>query len=131
VIRESVNWVVLMGIGAQDRLGWVGKSPVFRGSGVDMERVEIAEPLLLCYLVGGLLSVYANSPVLGPVWLIEFRVFMFGIAANFDPIKSFCLKFGGTRISLFIVGCINSALPFSLLVFSSVSLPAGFILILK
>jgi drug/metabolite transporter (DMT)-like permease len=83
--------------------------------------------------MGRLVSIYANcSTVLGPVWLIEFRVLLAGLVL-LPILVRFNLWHEVRRnwISLFIVGCINSAIPFSLLAFASVSLPAGFTSILN
>jgi drug/metabolite transporter (DMT)-like permease len=83
--------------------------------------------------MGWFISIYANcTPVLGPVWLIEFRVLLAGLAL-LPILVRFNLWHEVRRhwISLFIVGCINSAIPFSLLAFASVSLPAGFTSILN
>ncbi|NEP59852.1 MAG: EamA family transporter [Symploca sp. SIO2G7] len=93
----------------------------------------LAELLLLAALWGGsFLFMRIAAPVLGPVWLIEFRVLLAGLAL-LPVVIRFNLWHEVRRhwISLFIVGCINSAIPFSLLAFASVSLPAGFTSILN
>lgn len=98
-----------------------------------MRGLEIAELLLLAALWGGsFLFMRIAAPVLGPVWLIEFRVLLAGLAL-LPVLVRFNLWHEVRRhwISLFIVGCINSAIPFSLLAFASVSLPAGFTSILN
>lgn len=72
------------------------------------------------------------SPVLGPVWLIEFRVLLAGLALL--PLLIRRGLWGEMRrhpLPLFAVGCINSAIPFSLFAFASLSLPAGFTAILN
>lgn len=100
---------------------------------MDMRGLEIAELLLLAALWGGsFLFMRIAAPVLGPVWLIEFRVLLAGLAL-LPILVRFNLWYEVRRnwISLFIVGCINSAIPFSLLAFASVSLPAGFTSILN
>jgi drug/metabolite transporter (DMT)-like permease len=98
-----------------------------------MSGLEIAELLLLAALWGGsFLLMRIAAPVLGPIWLIEFRVLLAGLALL--PILfrfSLWYEVRGNWISLLIVGCINSAIPFSLLAFASVSLPAGFTSILN
>jgi drug/metabolite transporter (DMT)-like permease len=98
-----------------------------------MRGLEIAELLLLAALWGGsFLFMRIAAPVLGPVWLIEFRVLLAGLAL-LPVLVRFNLWHEVRRnwVSLFVVGCINSAIPFSLLAFASVSLPAGFTSILN
>jgi drug/metabolite transporter (DMT)-like permease len=98
-----------------------------------MKGLEIAELLLLAALWGGsFLFMRIAAPVLGPIWLIELRVLLAGLALL--PILVRLNLWHEVRrnwISLFIVGCINSAIPFALLAFSSLSLPAGFTSILN
>lgn len=98
-----------------------------------MRVLDIAELLLLAALWGGsFLFMRIAAPVLGPVWLIEFRVLLAGLVLL--PVLA---RLGLLRevrrnsIPLLVVGCINSALPFSLLAFASISLPAGFTSILN
>lgn len=98
-----------------------------------MKGSEIAELLLLAALWGGsFLFMRIAAPVIGPIWLIEFRVLIAGLALLPILIR---LNLGHevrrNWISLFIIGCINSAIPFVLLAYSSVSLPAGFTSILN
>jgi drug/metabolite transporter (DMT)-like permease len=94
---------------------------------------DVAELLLLAALWGGsFLFMRIAAPVLGPVWTIEIRVLLAGLALL--PFLIRLNLWGEIRhkaMPLFIVGCINSALPFSLLAFASVSLPAGFTSILN
>jgi drug/metabolite transporter (DMT)-like permease len=91
------------------------------------------ELLLLAALWGGsFLFMRIAAPVLGPVWLIEIRVLMAGLVLL--PILIRLGLLGQVRqklLPLFIVGCINSAIPFSLLAFATLSLPAGFTSILN
>ncbi len=98
-----------------------------------MKRLEIAELLLLASLWGGsFLLMRIAAPVFGPVWLIEFRVLLASLVLLPILIRSNLLHVVRQNwILLFIVGCINSALPFSLLAFSSVWLPAGLTSILN
>lgn len=98
-----------------------------------MKILNIVELLLLAALWGGsFLFMRIAAPILGPVWLIEFRVLLAGLA-----LLPILLKLGLWRevqrnlTSLFVVGCVNSAIPFLLLAFASVSLPAGFTSILN
>jgi drug/metabolite transporter (DMT)-like permease len=94
---------------------------------------DIAELLLLAALWGGsFLFMRIAAPVLGPVWLIEFRVLLAGLVLL--PILarlSLLQEIRRNLIPLLVVGCINSAIPFVLLAFASVSLPAGFTSILN
>lgn len=98
-----------------------------------MKILEILEFLLLAALWGGsFLFMRVASPVLGPVWLIEFRVLLAGLALL--PLLIRMGLLGEMRrhlLPLFTVGCINSAIPFSLFAFASLSLPAGFTAILN
>lgn len=94
---------------------------------------DVAELLLLAALWGGsFLFMRIASPVLGPVWLIEVRVLLAGLALL--PLLIRLNLWGEIRrraLPLFIVGCLNSAMPFLLLAFASLSLPAGFTSILS
>ncbi len=98
-----------------------------------MKILDIVEFLLLAALWGGsFLFMRVASPVLGPVWLIEFRVLLAGLALL--PLLIQRGLWGEMRrhpLPLFAVGCINSAIPFSLFAFASLSLPAGFTAILN
>ncbi|MEO0488880.1 MAG: DMT family transporter, partial [Cyanobacteria bacterium J06659_2] len=93
-----------------------------------MKLSDVAELLLLAALWGGsFLFMRIAAPVLGPVWLIEFRVLIAGLVLL--PILARLKLLQQMRQylkPLLIVGCINSAIPFLLLAFASVSLPAGF-----
>lgn len=98
-----------------------------------MKASDLAELLLLSALWGGsFLFMRIAAPVLGPVWLIELRVLIAGIVLLPLLVR---LKAGSViranLKSLFLVGCLNSALPFLLLAFASVSLPAGYTSILN
>ncbi|MCU0571168.1 MAG: DMT family transporter [Oculatellaceae cyanobacterium Prado106] len=98
-----------------------------------MRGLEIAELLLLAALWGGsFLLMRIAAPVLGPIWLIELRVLLAGLAL-LPILFRFNLWHEVQRNwrALFVVGCINSAVPFALLAFASVSLPAGFTSILN
>ena len=98
-----------------------------------MRILDIAELLLLAALWGGsFLFMRIAAPMLGPVWLIEMRVLLAGLA-----LLPFLLRLGlwgevrRKAMPLFVIGCINSAIPFLLLAFASVSLPSGFTSILN
>ncbi|MEO0739762.1 MAG: EamA family transporter, partial [Cyanobacteria bacterium J06649_12] len=94
---------------------------------------HIAELLLLAALWGGsFLFMRIAAPVLGPVWLIECRVLLAGLLLL--PVLAKLGLLGELRrnlIPLFLVGCLNSATPFLLLAFASVSLPTGLTSILN
>ncbi|MEO0802492.1 MAG: DMT family transporter [Cyanobacteria bacterium J06642_2] len=98
-----------------------------------MKAADIAVLLLLAAVWGGsFLFMRIAAPVLGPIWLIEFRVLLAGLVllpllAQMSLLRELRQNF----ISLLVVGCLNSALPFSLLAYASVSLPAGFTSILN
>ncbi|MDX2273026.1 MAG: DMT family transporter [Cyanobacteriota bacterium] len=98
-----------------------------------MKRREIAEFLLLAGVWGGsFLFMRVAAPVLGAVWLIELRVLIAGLALMPLVMRSGLLpELRDHWLTLFIAGCINSALPFSLLAFASIALPAGFTSILN
>ena len=98
-----------------------------------MKLSDVLELLLLAALWGGsFLFMRIAAPVLGPVWLIECRVLLAGLLLL--PVLARLGLWGEMRrnlVPLLIVGCINSAVPFLLLAFASVSLPAGFTSILN
>lgn len=98
-----------------------------------MKLSDIFELLLLAALWGGsFLFMRIAAPVLGPVWLIELRVLLAGLVLL--PVLARLGLLGEIRrhlMPLFMVGCLNSAIPFLLLAFASVSLPAGFTSILN
>lgn len=98
-----------------------------------MKALQIAELLLLAALWGGsFLFMRIAAPQLGPIWLIECRVLLAGgillpLLVRLDLVRELRPRWR----SLLVVGCLNSALPFSLLAFASVSLPAGMTSILN
>ncbi len=98
-----------------------------------MRSLDIAELLLLAALWGGsFLWMRIAAPVLGPVWLIELRVLLAGLALL--PLlihRKLGSEWRRCFVPLCVVGCLNSALPFLLLAFASVSLPAGLTSILN
>ena len=98
-----------------------------------MKISDIIELLLLATLWGGsFLFMRIAAPVLGPVWLIEMRVLLAGLTLLPFLIRlNLWNEVRQKLVPLFIVGCINSALPFLLLAFASVFLPAGFTSILN
>jgi drug/metabolite transporter (DMT)-like permease len=98
-----------------------------------MRVLDIAELLLLAALWGGtFLFMRIASPILGPVWLIEIRVLLAGLVLLPFLIRLDLLNDVRRKLMpLFVIGCINSAIPFLLFAFASLSLPAGFTSILN
>ncbi|MEN9568762.1 MAG: hypothetical protein RLZZ69_3960 [Cyanobacteriota bacterium] len=96
-----------------------------------MKVSDLIELLFLAALWGGsFLFMRIAAPVLGPVWLIEMRVLLAGLALLPLFIRLNLWHEARQKLTpLFIV--INSALPFLLLAFASVFLPAGFTSILN
>jgi drug/metabolite transporter (DMT)-like permease len=98
-----------------------------------MKRFDVIELLLLAAVWGGsFLFMRIAAPVLGPVWLIEIRVLLAGLVLLPVLVRSHLLpELRRNLIPIVIVGWINSAIPFVLLAFASISLPAGFTSILN
>jgi drug/metabolite transporter (DMT)-like permease len=92
-----------------------------------MKPLHIAELFVLAALWGGsFLFMRIAAPELGPIWLVECRVLLAGLTLL--PLVIHKGQLGELRARLgplMVVGLLNSALPFSLLSFSSLSLPAG------
>ncbi len=81
---------------------------------------------------GSFLFMRVAAPVLGPIWLIELRVLLAGLAL----LLVFGRKLDWAAIrpkfpALILLGIINSAIPFTLFAFATVYLPAGFTSILN
>ena len=98
-----------------------------------MKISEVLELLLLAALWGGsFLLMRIAAPAIGPVWLIECRVLIAGLVLLPLLIRGGSLRELRDRWQpLAVVGCLNSALPFVLYAFASLSLPAGFTAILN
>jgi drug/metabolite transporter (DMT)-like permease len=98
-----------------------------------MTLLQLLELLLLAAIWGAsFLFMRIAAPVLGPVWLVEFRVLVAGLVLM--PLLALDGKIAELRRcwqTLLILGIINSALPFTLLAFASVFLPAGLTAILN
>jgi drug/metabolite transporter (DMT)-like permease len=98
-----------------------------------MRIIDFLKLLLLAALwSSSFLFTRIAAPVLGPIWLIEFRVLLAGllllpILAQLGLVREMQANWK----PLVIVGCFNSAIPFSLFAFSSVYLPSGFTSILN
>ncbi|MEO1299910.1 MAG: EamA family transporter, partial [Cyanobacteria bacterium J06636_16] len=98
-----------------------------------MKPLQIAELFALAALWGGsFLFMQIAAPEFGPVWLIEFRVLLAGLALLPLLLRQGLLsELNRSLRPLMIVGLLNSALPFSLLAFASLYLPAGMTAILN
>lgn len=94
---------------------------------------DVMELLLLAALWGAsFLLMRMAAPVLGPVWLIEMRVLLAGLVLLPMLARWNLLSELRKHVrALLVVGGINSALPFVLYAFASVSLPAGFTSVLN
>ena len=98
-----------------------------------MKLSDVFDLLLLAMLWGGsFLFMRIAAPVIGPVWLIGLRV---GLAGLLLLLLIYRQNLFGTlrenAWTLFIVGVGNSAIPFLLFAYASVSLPAGLTAILN
>lgn len=94
---------------------------------------DLGELLLLAVVWGGsFLLMRIAAPELGPIWLIEIRVLLAGLALLALLIR---LNLSGELrkylVPLSILGCINSAIPFVLFAYAALYLPAGFAAILN
>jgi drug/metabolite transporter (DMT)-like permease len=98
-----------------------------------MRSFETAALLLLATLWGGsFLFMRVAAPVLGPVWLIELRVLLAGLALL--PLLLHLRLWGEVRrywLPLCVVGLLNSALPFLLFAYAALTLPSGLLAILN
>lgn len=79
-----------------------------------MKISDIAELLLLAALWGGsFLFMRIAAPVLGPVWLIEFRVLLAGLVLLPLLLRlNYLHQLRQNLVPLLVVGSINSAIPF-------------------
>jgi drug/metabolite transporter (DMT)-like permease len=88
---------------------------------------------LLAALWGGsFLFMRVASPVLGPVWLIALRVLIAGLVVL--PLLAGQGRFAEFRDNwraLFLVGCLNAGLPFTLMAYATLELTAGMTSILN
>ena len=93
-----------------------------------MRLSDLLELLLVAAIWGSsFISMGVAAPEIGPVWLIEMRVLLAGLAllpllARLNLLGEVCRK----SIFLFVAGCLNSAIPFLLFAFASLYLSAGF-----
>jgi drug/metabolite transporter (DMT)-like permease len=98
-----------------------------------MKPIQFLELLILAAVWGGsFLFMRVAAPELGPIWLVELRMLLAGLM-----LLPLLLKQGlwsqmrSHWRSLLLVGLLNSAIPFSLLSFTSLFLPAGVTAILN
>jgi drug/metabolite transporter (DMT)-like permease len=88
---------------------------------------------LLAALWGGsFLFMRVASPVLGPVWLIALRVLIAGLVVL--PLLARQGRFAELRDNwraLFLIGCLNAGLPFTLMAYATLELTAGMTSILN
>lgn len=98
-----------------------------------MKLSDVAELLLLAAVWGGsFLFMRIAAPVVGPVWLIEIRVLFAGLLLLPLAMRLHLLPIIWKHwLPMLVVGGVGSALPFVLLAYASVSLPAGFTSILN
>ena len=98
-----------------------------------MKPLQIVELLSLAAVWGGsFLFMRIAAPEFGPIWLIEIRVLL--AALTLLPLllkQGLWHELQRHRRALMVVGLLNSALPFSLLAFTSLFLPAGMTAILN
>ncbi|MEM6436905.1 MAG: DMT family transporter [Cyanobacteria bacterium P01_D01_bin.115] len=98
-----------------------------------MKPRQIVELLSLAAVWGGsFLFMRIAAPEFGPIWLIEIRVLL--AALTLLPLllkQGLWHELQRHRRALMVVGLLNSALPFSLLAFTSLFLPAGMTAILN
>jgi drug/metabolite transporter (DMT)-like permease len=99
-------------------------------------KLQLRHILALIFLAalwgGSFLFMRIAAPVLGAVWLIALRVLLAGLMLLPLALRANLLpSIRQHWRSLLFVGCINLAVPFSLLAFASIYLPAGFTSILN
>jgi drug/metabolite transporter (DMT)-like permease len=93
-----------------------------------MRFIDVLQLVILAAFWGGsFLFLRIAAPVLGPVWLIEIRVLLAGLVLLLFAARQGLLStIRRNLIPLLVIGAINSAIPFLLFAFASLSLPAGF-----
>ncbi|MEM8832277.1 MAG: EamA family transporter [Cyanobacteria bacterium P01_G01_bin.19] len=98
-----------------------------------MKISSILELLLLASVWGAsFLFVRIAVPVLGPVWLIELRVLLSGLTILLLSMRLNTVReIRANLASLFVLGCINLAIPFVLFAIAALYLPASFAAILN
>ncbi|MGF1566704.1 MAG: DMT family transporter [Nodosilinea sp.] len=98
-----------------------------------MKWSNLAEFILLAAVWGGsFLFMRVAAPEFGPVWLIEARVVLASLALMPLVVHQGLWSVGWQHWpQLLVVGALNSAIPFVLLAYATLSLPAGFTSILN
>jgi drug/metabolite transporter (DMT)-like permease len=93
-----------------------------------MKISELLELLLLAGVWGAsFLFMRIAAPVLGPVLLIELRLLLAGLTLLLIAILLNLIdEIRKNLIPLFVIGCLNSAIPFLLFAFAALYLPSGF-----
>lgn len=92
-----------------------------------MTPIDLISMLTLAALWGAsFLFMRIAAPVLGPIWLIEGRVLLTALVLLPWVVRlGFWPQLRANLLPLLFLGCINSAIPFCLLSFTTVVLPAG------
>ena len=98
-----------------------------------MKISELLELLLLAAVWGAsFLFMRIAVPTFGPIFLIELRVLLAGLTLLFISTRlNLVSEIRHNWLSLLVVGCLNSAIPFVLFAFAALYLPAGFSSILN
>ena len=98
-----------------------------------MKISSIIELLLLASAWGAsYLFTRVAAPVLGPVWLTELRVLLSGLTILLLSMRANIVSEMRRNIfPLFVLGCINLAIPFMLFAIAALYLPAGFTAVLN
>ena len=98
-----------------------------------MKISSIIELLLLASVWGAsYLFTRIAAPVLGPVWLTELRVLLSGLTILLLSLRlNIVQEMRKNLIPLFVLGCINLAIPFMLFAIAALYLPAGFTAVLN
>ena len=98
-----------------------------------MKISELLKLLLLAAVWGAsFLFMRIAVPALGPILLIELRVMLAGMTLLLISARlNLMTEIRQNWLSLLIVGCINSAIPFLLFAYAALYLPAGFASILN
>ena len=98
-----------------------------------MKISSILELLLLASVWGAsFLFMRIAVPVFGPIWLIELRVLLSGLTILLLSSRlNIVEEIRQNLIPLFVLGCINLAIPFILFAIAALYLPVGFAAILN
>jgi drug/metabolite transporter (DMT)-like permease len=98
-----------------------------------MRVLDIVKLLILATLWGSsFLFMRIAAPQIGPIWLIEFRVLLASLILLPILVRAgLWYEIRRNWMPMVFVGGLGSAIPYSLMAFSSISLPAGFTSILN